>query len=802
MIIKYFNNPNLAYSNRKRYRNITLTPFAQETQRAVLLGDGANTSIKTSKNNICNYVMIDNTRWYVTSYVYLNGAQVQLNLQRDVIGEFGIGDVFGKIERGYTNSILKYRKELSLNQVLKKRNYLIPNTNTYGRYTVNTHEKEMWGILYLTKPSDGQDSQTINIPAFAPSVDGDAYIPNNTRYLVSCEPNSYIDYYFRLEGNSGASIDIFIAIRISFLKDSSNQENYIVELTDYRRINSGNEDYLGIIKINQPYSYVDANATLIARYIGELLKFTPRGYNLSDLLPINNDIPNYNEKVLEYNNSYIKYTQKNIIDISYGSYNVPTMGNEIEEVLDGKFLFDAGTAGGINYGAVNTVYCIIPHPTYTIYPETLSRLTYSLLTYDELSDEEAGNIVLNFNEDVVNEPFFILAFPLYNVIITKNEERYAINKDRAFNIFNTVIQYLSGESGYIIDAQIYPYCPNLIKVASELQGYPFFNISASNYDHDCIVQLQPYTDVKKEYIKREYSIIAPDQSAKFDFNFYDYINKFDDNNGINFASMTVKVRTSLKPFSIISAAVIKPTDNALKAFYYNSDLRGCKPSSGGFECSLASNEYQTYLRNNSNYQQIFAKQQESLQKQHQVEHNNEVASSVMNSLSATAMGAIGGAAMGDAGIWGDMVGSKGIGAVAGAAVAGSVVSGMMAWQTIENDKLRNYEYNLQQEMFDLQIGTIKNLPNSINRISSFNEIILNDFWFTIETYECTEYESEIVDTFIQSYSYLIGVYDYVSNYVNEGWFVRAKIISSSYAVNLSVIADTELKGGVYIYEQI
>ena len=105
-------------------------------------------------------------------------------------------------------------------------------------------------------------------------------------------------------------------------------------------------------------------------------------------------------------------------------------------------------------------------------------------------------------------------------------------------------------------------------------------------------------------------------------------------------------------------------------------------------------------------------------------------------------------------------------------------------------------------MFDLQIGTIKNLPNSINRISSFNEIILNDFWFTIETYECTEYESEIVDTFIQSYSYLIGVYDYVSNYVNEGWFVRAKIISSSYAVNLSVIADTELKGGVYIYEQI
>ena len=72
MLIKYYNNEELAYANRKRYRSFSFTPFSQEVQKSVLLGDGANTQIKTSRNNICNYVTIDDTRWYVTSYVYMN----------------------------------------------------------------------------------------------------------------------------------------------------------------------------------------------------------------------------------------------------------------------------------------------------------------------------------------------------------------------------------------------------------------------------------------------------------------------------------------------------------------------------------------------------------------------------------------------------------------------------------------------------------------------------------------------------------------------------------------------------------
>ena len=796
MIIKYFNNPNLAYSNRKRYRNITLTPFAQETQRAVLLGDGANTSIKTSKNNICNYVMIDNTRWYVTSYVYLNGAQVQLNLQRDVIGEFGINNVFGKIERGYTNGILKYRKELSLNQVLKQRNYLIPDTNTYGKYSVNTHKDEMWGLLYLTKPTNGDALKTINIPAFAPKISDEAYIANNTKYNVSETSNCYIGFNVGLITSDNASVREKRIIEIRFyLSNGEYDYSYTVS--------SGDENANGLIINITSGNDIESNSMeiydTICKYIAEEIINGSSTIKLSLPTPvtISSDIPReYNGITIEHEGKYLSYLTSSETERNYGSGFVS--GQRIQEIA--SFLSNKSFDGlRVEF---TTGYCSYNGDNSIPWGSGYNNVEKLVVNYEELTDEEAGNIVINFEEDLVNEPFFILAFPLYKVTISRNNESYTINKDIAFNIFNTVIQYLSGESGYLVDAQIYPYCPQLFSVVSKLNGYPFFNISASNYEYNSTIQLQPYSDVKKEYIKREYSIIAPDQSAKFDFNFYDYVNNFSDNNGINYSSITFRIKTALKPFSIVCSAVIIPSSNSLKGITYDSDLRGCKPSSGGFECSLASNEYQTYLRNNSNYQQIFAKQQESLAKQHEVEHINEVTASVVNSVTAASMGAIGGAAMADSGILGKVIPTKAIGAGVGAAAAGGTVATAMTVQTIANDKLRDYELNLQQEMFDLQIGTIKNLPNSINRISSFNEIILRDFWFVVETYECTQEESFIVDTFLNNYSYLIGVYDYVYNYVNEGWFVRAKIISSSYAVNLSVIADTELKGGIYIYEQI
>ena len=179
MIVRYYKQQYLSYACRKRYLNISGLSYTEETQKSCLLGNGAYTSLKTSSSNICNYVVIvDNdtqTRWFVIGYEYLNGGQVRLSLQRDVIGENGLNDFFGKIERGYTDTFLRNRKELNLNQRLVDRKQLRPITQIYGNYSVSTHQDEMWGILYFSKPSDSSQT-SINIPILDTSVEAVFFI--------------------------------------------------------------------------------------------------------------------------------------------------------------------------------------------------------------------------------------------------------------------------------------------------------------------------------------------------------------------------------------------------------------------------------------------------------------------------------------------------------------------------------------------------------------------------------------------------------------------------------------------------
>lgn len=801
MIVRYYENKELAYTSRKRYKTFNFVPFYEEEQRAVLLGDGASTTLKTNKENICDYVTIDGTRWFVTSYTYINGKQVQLNLQRDVIGEFGISDCYGKIERGYTNSILKYRKELGLNQILKNRKKVIPNTNIYGNYSVDNHNNEMWGILYLVKPTKldpntGQpypEQVSINIPAFAPKTVNYDFIENGTIKTSGYDFNCYIRFEVQIgNSNNQYKVDVSFFGKQNDIKIKSSVER--VETNDVRAFKIIDGTYLGNLDNLSESSRVDI-AIKLGILVGQhVFRENSLPYKLPNLPEI--DAPNvdYNGVVIKKDNKFYSYYTTTFSHMDYGE--VGTQDDMLNMIFSATalktvdFLDENNQVQSFTVGFQHTGN----------YVDALSALLIESCRYStrELSAFERGDLTIDVSQQLVDEPYNILAFPLFDVKIF-GSKNYTIDRKTAFMVFNTVIQFLSGENAYLVDAQIYPYCPTLISVSSEINGYPFFTINSTSYNHYCSVQLLPYSDIKKEYITRQYSIISPEQSGKFDFNFYDYVNKVEDNNGINYATLNIIVKTALKPFGIISSAVIQPTENSLIGITYESDLRGSQPSSNGFECSLASNAFETYKRQNSNYQQIFALQKEELQKQHSVELTNDITSTIVNTMSATAMGAIAGANMADAGIF-NSLGSKAAGAGLGALYAGGTVGGAMIAQTVENSKLRDYEEYLQQANFDLQIGTVKNLPNSINRISSFNEIILQDFWYIIETYECSDFEKTVVDNFITKYGYGIGVFDFVENYCKNGWFLRSTLISSKYNVNLHMIAEKELMGGIYLYE--
>lgn len=787
MQVRYYKQDILSYANRRRYsRSVisTLEFSAEEKQyRSIVFGDGAKTQIKTSSKNICNYVTIDNTGWYVTSYTYLNGGQVVLNLQRDVIGENSLNGLFGKIERGYTETFLRNKRELSLNQRLINRIPLKqPITEKRGNCEIQSlnenTSKELWGILYFVKPSsETGETKNINIPAFAPQTTDYPYIPNGTHSSVisTTNQNVEIDVYVIVNYDNGKRlVRYFCQLYFEYVAGIWKKLNYtnIVE-EQYSPIDNG-------IQINVSTSNTAVYKEIVSKYL-DIYCSVIASNNSGFTFPLFNEYTttnkNYDGITIKYNEKFLKYTATTGQFSSYGSVD----NDKIKATLNNQ-------AGSKTITINNNNYVITDIIRGKGFSFSFNSVDYKadVFSYVELTGEEAGNIAIPLSQQLVDEPYSILVCPLFDGTIKIGTKVFNVSKTKAFSVFNYVIEGLSGENSYLVDAQIYPYCPNIANTSCEFKEIPFCTISSNTYVKSIKITPSALTDIKKDYIERSYSIVSPEQSGKFTFNFYDYTNDNSENSYIN-----IDIKTSLKPFSIISSAVLRPNAGALIGETYDSDLRGCMPSSNGFECSLASNAFETYRRQNSNYQQIFALQQGELQKSHEVERVNERVQGLANTITQAAMGAIGGASLGGK-----------IGAAVGGVAATAAVGVANLMQFNANEELRAYEETLQKQNFDLQIGTVKNLPNTINRISSFNEIVLKDFYYTVEVYECSDREKIIVDTFIEKYGYELGVIDYFYNFYKEKGFIRGSLMQSNLIPVLHNIAAKELAGGIYYYEQI
>jgi len=829
MLVEYYKDPNLVYASRKRLSGEVFSkyePFNTEKQGKVIFGDGANTSLKTSVDNICDYVRLtdkrgNSTRWFVTSYTYLNGEQVILNLQRDVVGENGVVNCFGKIERGWTNSILKNRKELSLNEILKRRIPIRQSGNIRGDYTIETNN-ELWGVLYLAKPSNGQHIQNINIPAFAPEYETYINPPLNGETVITNRAiNSKVQFYVLARLGNNVENDLVrygrYLVTIDFYYDNGEWirevgTNTILESYEqlspvYRDVNSGRITTEDTVVVNFGRPLESGNVPLTY----ESLRYCVWTWiNSFCNNAINND---YFPEITDYNKNEIDFTGKTVEDSGtvyqyssvsgnynkYGTTDAVAFVSALKQFRKGQNIiitnYNNVTIGTAildikDVGNVNT--CSIDN-----------YATYWYRTYSrEVVGTTGGDITVDFSWQLIDEPYTVLLFPLFDGSIYKNNQLlYSLNRSNAFTVFNTVIQALSGENGYVVDAQIIPYCPYLSNVNFDLENddnhsYPFFGIASNTFEFTENIDVGALDDVKKEYMIHKYSITSPEQSSNFEFNFYDY--------KLHNTDLAVTVKVALKPFAIISSAVIERDNEEnlefpLIGINYRSDLRGSQPSSNGFQCSLASNAFETYKRQNSNYQQIFNLSKEELRITHDTEKVNEATSGVVNTITATMMGAIGGASLADVSYFGSS--ARAAGAIVGAAASGTTVGGAMATQYAQNEKLREYEERLQQQKFDLTIGTIKAIPNTINRVSSFNEIILRDFYYVIECYECSEYEKQVVDRFIEKYGYGIGVYDDFDNFKKNKWFLRGNVITSSLITNLHNILVKELAGGIYLYEQ-
>lgn len=152
-------------------------------------------------------------------------------------------------------------------------------------------------------------------------------------------------------------------------------------------------------------------------------------------------------------------------------------------------------------------------------------------------------------------------------------------------------------------------------------------------------------------------------------------------------------------------------------------------------------------------------------------------------------GALTGALVG--GGWGAAIG----GIVGGAS---SLAGGIADYAMLDDRQLEEKDNMLDQYRF--QLGNIKALPNTINKVTplTYN----NKLFPFIEIYECTDEEKELFERYLEYRSMTIESVDYISNYIKDyRTFIQATPIRLENidltAIELSEIFN-EFKKGVYI----
>lgn len=426
---------------------------------------------------------------------------------------------------------------------------------------------------------------------------------------------------------------------------------------------------------------------------------------------------------------------------------------------------------------------------------------------------------------IINEPYAILALPLFALKYSLDgvtvKESNLLDSQK---IFYDMIRTYSG-TGQIADAQVFPYAPEIFKQyynndangvwvnmqqmnkigkqagGDDLNSMPFVVLDNSNINFSYYFNSNPYPDKRKEVTLRKMRLASPNFDSIFEYNYYDFNNEITNwgpqNNN---ADSRIDVDITLKPFNIYMHACPYIRDNTLMGSRDFDDLRGLVCGSALYESTLTSSAFETYKRQNTMYEQIQQRTVDSMNINLDVERTNEKYAGILGTLQATAMGALSGGAMADYSILGNN--ASGVGATIGGAAAGIASAAAYTAQYKANEKLRSRELADQKFYYEANIANIKAQPDSLNRVSSFNQDILNRFGIIIEVYSCTAEEAAIYDRQITAFGHTINITDDLYNHLINGQYIEGMLITSEEPPHIHQRLDEDLRKGVYYYEQI
>lgn len=262
-------------------------------------------------------------------------------------------------------------------------------------------------------------------------------------------------------------------------------------------------------------------------------------------------------------------------------------------------------------------------------------------------------------------------------------------------------------------------------------------------------------------------LVSPNYNGAFEFNPIK-------NAGVDY----FKVDLRYKPYT--PYIHVAPNFKNLYGARAFNDARGLI-CNGDFGIDTTSDAFAQYELQNKNYQNIFDRQIQNM------DFNNKMA------LAGDIVGALTGAVSGGAGI-GALSGSvgAGIGMAAASAVGGIADIAM-------NAASRKEQRQFTIDNFNMSIGNIKALPQSLSSVSSFNPN--NEIFPILETYTCTQEEQLALKTQIELGGMSVNVMGTIGDYITNNKDFTAAAIIRMEGVDSNVIAEDisrELYKGVYI----
>ena len=758
VLLSNYNN----YYNRTYKRNDTYQEYINASASNILgieksynfnLKDGVNIDhIFNVDSNVDepNYCLLLNetdnsiaSRWFVVEWEKVRGNQYHAILRRDLLADNyeAITTAPCFIEKGYVgpqDSAIFNKENITVNQIKTSETLLKDDSKT------------AWIVGYIA-----QDHPALSNKQFTLNPEVDMTISGNHtdwQYIDLVDGNEHItvnptslnnNMRFATKGSSPANIGEFMF--------NSNGGNYIsdAQTLDYWSVNT---DEIRDYRNSDWYHGISWNTCL-----DKVLLDNPSWTSRSDFEYINSLVG----KTIQFQDGVYTITLTGDNDAYQNDWSYWASGelyNYLYNILNSAL--PSGILGVNRYPVAYRLFIKKFRFTLTQVPNVQGTYSYSLPQSVRKLDDA---------------PYKMFCMPYYT---GQYKYRFSVDGSGYINVEKDVqmawAMSIAKELGNsLYDLQILPYCPiSNWEMATDRAIWS----KGKTIDVDYVVLKGPsdlnygycsFCDVssKEQFLK--YPVEVLDYKIENQCDMYrlcspNYASVFEFNAARNGGIEGYNVRFTYKPY--------QPFINVAPKFgrLYGKDFKDNRGLilSGDFSLPIVTDAWVNYQLNNKNYLLSFDRQIENME----VNYGWQRAQGIANAVVGTIQGGTTGAMVG--GMTGGAAGAV-IGGVLG---TGASLAGGIADLNMQSG-LHNEALDFARDNFGFQLGNIKALPNTLNKVSS---IVANSKLFPfVEYYTCTKEEREAFDNKIKYNGMTIGRIGKIEDFLNPAdiqTYVKGQLI--------------------------